>query len=142
MLMGSINIFSQCKVRPIVKKSKKTMAPYYYDSYAISEIEFGAKAKKVSVDFAAFKGEQYKLIFCKTDLPQPINITIYDKPKSNKNRKILYFDESGKDDYLCNFEAIKTGTYYIEYEIPPSMDPKQEKKGCIVMLIGVMETGP
>ena len=60
----------QCKVKPIVKKSMPQLAPYQYDSYAVKEIVYGTKAKKETIDFEVFSDEEYKLVFCETELPQ------------------------------------------------------------------------
>ena len=35
-------------------------------------------------------------------------------------------------------EPPKTGTYYVEYDVPVSIDRKK-KTGCIIMLIGYEE---
>ena len=128
----------QCKVKSIVKTCMPTLAPYQYDAYAVKEISFAAKAKKESIEFAVYSGEDYKLVFCKTELPQDVGITIYDGNPTSKNRKIVYMDESGKkDQYVCNFHPTKTGNYYIEYEIPSSTAANQQ--GCFVVLIGIKE---
>ena len=127
----------QCKVKPIVKNCMASLAPYQYDAYAVQEIIYGPKTKKESIEFAVYSGEEYKLVFGKTVLPQEVGIIIYDaNPK--KNGKIVFMDESGKkDNYVCNFQPTKTGTYYIEYEIPVATAPNQ--KGCFVVLIGIKE---
>ena len=94
-LIFTTQLLAQCKVKPIVKDCMPSLAPYQYDSYAVKEITFGAKEKKEILEFAVYSGEEYKLVFGKTILPQEVGITIYDKQPSNKNRKILYFDDSG-----------------------------------------------
>ena len=128
----------ECKVKPIVKTCMPSLAPYQYDAYAIKEIAFGAKTKKESNEFAVYSGEEYQLVFCKTELPQEVGITIYDGNPSKKESKILYMDESGKkDQYVCNFHPTKTGTYFIEYEIPAASAANQ--KGCFVVLIGIKD---
>ena len=62
----------------------ESLAPYQYDAYAVQEITYGAKAKKESLEFAVFSGEDYKLVFCKTELPQEVGITIYDDNPKKK----------------------------------------------------------
>ncbi|MBI4944781.1 MAG: hypothetical protein HY840_00110 [Bacteroidetes bacterium] len=128
----------QCKVKPIVKTCMPPLAPYQYDAYAVKEIEYAAKTKKESIEFAVYSGEDYKLVFCKTELPQEVGIIIYDGSPNKKDRKIVFMDESGKkDQYVCNFHPTKTGSYFIEYEIPPATAPNQ--RGCIIVLIGIKE---
>jgi len=129
---------AQCKVKPIVKKCMPLLGAYQYDSYAVKEITYAAKAKKEVLEFSVFSGEAYKLVFGKTELPQEVGIIIYDKPVTKKDKKILYFDESGKKgDFVFNFQPATTGTYYIEYSIPAQSAPDQ--KGCFVLLIGIKD---
>ncbi|MBI4929178.1 MAG: hypothetical protein HY841_00325 [Bacteroidetes bacterium] len=141
VLAGATFIFNsdlsaQCKVKPIVKMCMPQMAPFQYDSYVVKEITYGPKTKKETLDFQVFSDEEYKLVFGQTVLPQEVGITIYGMEKGKK--KILYFDESGKkSSQMFNFGPTKSGTYYIEYEIPPSTAANQ--KGCFVVLIGIKE---
>lgn len=128
----------KCKLKPIVKNCESLLSPYEYDSYAEKEINYSAQTKKDFFEIQIFADEECKLVFCQSELPQTVGITIYDRKPSDKNRKIIYFDESGKkDQYVFNFRPTKTGSYFVEYEIPPATAPNQ--KGCIVMLIGTKE---
>ena len=138
LLIFNSDLWAQCKVKPIVKSCMPLLEPYQYDSYAVKEITYNAKARKEILEFSVYSGEQYKLIFGKTALPQEVGINIYDKHPSKKDKKLLYFDESGKKgDFACNFQPTTTGTYYIEYEIPAATAPNQ--KGCFVLLIGIKD---
>ena len=138
LLLISSNLAAQCKVKPIVKSCMDSLSPYQYDSYAVKEIIYGAKAKKEVLEFTVYSDEAYKLVFGKTLLPQEVGITIYDKHPNKKDKKIIYFDESGKKDkYVFQFEPNTTGAYYIEFEVPIASAPNQ--KGCFVVLIGVKD---
>ncbi len=134
----SFSLFAQCKAKPIVNICMPSLAPYQYDSYAVKEIIYGTKIKKEIIEFSVYSGEEYKLVFGQTVLPQTINITIYDRNPKRKDRKIIYFDESAKKDkFVCSFQPTETGVYFIEYEIPVATAANQ--KGCFVVLIGVKE---
>lgn len=136
-LLFNSDLSAQCKVKPIVKNCMASLAPYQYDAYAVQEIIYGPKTTIEVLEFAVYSGEKYKLVFGKTVLPLEVGITIYDGNPKTKG-KIVFIDESGKkDNYVCNFQPTKTGTYFIEYEIPPSTAPNQ--KGCFVVLIGIQE---
>src|ERR1017187_3884081 len=80
---------AQDNIKNIVKKNKSDLAPYEYDSYAVKEFSFGAKEKSVVVEFSVYSDEDYKIIFCKTNLPQSVDINIYDKNPSSKNKKLI-----------------------------------------------------
>ena len=115
------------------------MSPFEYDSFVTNEFQYQSKKQIIDMEFTALSGLEYKLIFCTSNIPQPLGITIYDKPKSNPKRKIIHYDESSKDGYLCNFKAYKTGTFYIEYEVPVADAKNLNAKGCVLMLIGISE---
>jgi hypothetical protein len=137
-LLASGLFAQQCKVKPIVKTCMSSLDPYQYDAYVVKDIIYAAKTKKESIEFAVYSGEDYKLVFCKTELPQDVGITIYDGNPSSKKSKIVYMDESGKKDkFVCNFHPTSTGSFFIQYEIPASTAPDQ--KGCFVVLIGIKE---
>lgn len=125
-------------MKAVIKSCMPALAPYQYDAYAVKEIAFGDKTKKESNEFTVYSDEEYKLIFCKTELPQEVGITIYDGNPNKKDRKIVFMDESGKkDQYVCTFKPTKSGTYFIEYEIPPATATNQQ--GCFVVLIGIKQ---
>lgn len=125
----------KCKAKQIVKGCKTNLAPFKYDSYAVNDLVFTDKEQIVPVEFTAFAGQKYKLVFCTSGFPEQVTLNIYDKPARNKNRKKIYDSSSGIDNLFWSFEPPKSGTYYIEYTLPPSKTGK-ESKGCILMLIG------
>ncbi|MBN8697109.1 MAG: hypothetical protein J0L87_11330 [Bacteroidetes bacterium] len=131
-----------CKAKDIVKKSKDNIAkPYKYDSYAISEFTFTDKPQKVEVQFTAFQGQKYKLVFCSSGFEEAVTLNIYDKSnRVKKGRKKIYDNNQGIDNNFWSFEPPKSGNYFIEYELPASTTGK-EKKGCVVMLIGFIDKG-
>lgn len=130
--------FAQCPARHIVRKSKASIAPYQYDSYALKEITFDPlKPQVVEIEFTAFAGQQYKLVFSTSDFEEDIKLNIYDKNLRAKKRTKVYDSES-RIDKRWTFEPTKAGTYYIDYEIPKSASGKK-KNACTVMLIGFKE---
>lgn len=138
LFLATFNITAQCKARQIVKECKPSIAPYQYDSYALNEINFDAsKGHVIEVEFTAFAGQQYKLVFCTSGFSEEVKLNIYDKNQRTKKRNKIYANENGIDKHW-SFEPTKAGTYYIDYEIPKSLDGKT-KVGCMVMLIGYKE---
>jgi hypothetical protein len=136
-LIGAGTLQAQCKAKELMKRWKGDLSPYQYDSYLVDDFEYTNEKQVMDMEFTALAGLDYKLVFCTNSLPQPIGITIYDKPKTYPKRKPIYFDESSKDGYLCTFRADHTGTYYIEYEIPVANQLSMKAKGCVLMLIGI-----
>jgi hypothetical protein len=140
LMAGTATVNAQCKAKELVKRWKGELAPFEYDAYAIDEFEFKAEKQTFSIEFVCMGGLTYKLIFCNSKTGVPIGLTIYDKPKSSSKRKVIQFDDSGKEGFLSSFVPPTTSTFYIEYEVPAASDKAPlGSKGCILMLIGVKE---
>lgn len=126
-------------VKSIVKANIRNLDPYTYDCYAAKEISYTSKEQSIIVEFSVYSEEDYKLLFCKTVLPQSIDIYIFDGYPGDPKSKLIYFDETGtKDPYVCNFRPAKTGAYFIQYKVPVASAPGQ--KGSMIVLIGVKDT--
>ncbi len=129
---------AQCKAKQIVKESKPSIAPYQYDSYTLNDIIFDpAKSQVIEVEFTAFAGQHYKLVFGTSSFSEDVQLAIYDKNQRAKKRNKLFESENSADKHWT-FEPKKAGTYYIDYEIPKSVSG-QKNTGCVVMLIGYKE---
>lgn len=139
LFMVQLQANAQHEIKAIVKKNMAALKPYEYDAYAMKVFNYGPKEQSVVIEFSVFSEEEYKLVFCKTSLPQEIEINIYDKNPKSKDRKLIYFDDSGKkDQYTCEFKPTITGQYYIEYKVPAATAPGQ--KGTMIVLIGIKES--
>ena len=126
-----------CKAKQIAAGCKANIKkPFKYDSFALNEFTFDDKTKEVEVQFTAFAGQKYKIVFCSSGFDEQLTMNIYDKSNKIKNNRHQIFDNSqGIDSDFWSFEPPKTGNYFIEYSVPPSKDGKV-KKGCVVMLVG------
>jgi hypothetical protein len=126
-----------CKAKQIAKSCKKNILPFKYDSYAVNDITFSDKPQNIEVEFSAFSGQKYKLVFCTSGFTEEVQLNIYDKPAKNKKRNKVYDNDKGIDNLFWSFEPPKSGTYYITYSVPPAKDGKPSS-GCIVMMVGYM----
>lgn len=135
-------ILGQCKSKQLMKSCKPNVPkPYKYDSYVVTEFTFDNKEKKQEVMFTAFNGMKYRLIFCSSGFEEPVKMNIYDKSnRVKKGRNKVYDNSQGVDNNFWSFQPPKPGNYYIEYEIPKSLDGKV-KTGCVVLLIGYAGKG-
>lgn len=141
-LFSGHSSFSQCKAKQIMKACKPNIKPpFKYDSYAISDFSFGAKEKKVEVQFTAFQGVRYRIVFCSSGFEEPLKLDIWDKSnKVKNNRHKVFANEEGIDNNFWSFEPQKSGNYFIEYTVPVSSTPGVVKQGCVIMLISFVET--
>ncbi len=137
MICTNHNIFGQCKAKQIMKNCKPNVPkPYKYDAYVVTEFTFDDMPKKQEVLFTAFRGMKYRLIFCSSGFEEPVTMNIYDKSnKVKKGRNKVYDNNQGIDNNFWSFEPPKPGNYYIEYDVPKSIDGKT-KTGCVILLIG------
>src|ERR1039457_6588485 len=91
MLASATITNAQCKAKQIVKECKPSIAPYQYDSYALNEIVFDpAKPQVIEVEFTAFAGQQYKLVFCTSGFEEDVKMNIFDKNQRSKKRNKIY----------------------------------------------------
>lgn len=127
---------AQCKAKELVKKCKPDLKPYNYDGYTENQFTFSDKPQVVDVEFTAFAGQHYRLVFCSSGFQEEVKVNIYDKNKRNPNRQKVYDNKQGIDNLFWMFEPPKTGTYFIEYEIPAVPASSKGKIGCLVLLIG------
>ena len=138
LFLVSVEAKAQQQIKSIVKKNMAALEPFQYDAYALKEISYGSQEQSVVVEFTVYSDEEYKIVFCKTQLPQELEINIYDKSPKSKTKKLIYFDESGKkDQYSCTFKPTATGSYFIEYKVPVASAPNQ--KGTMIVLIGIRD---
>ncbi|MCW3101925.1 MAG: hypothetical protein JWO09_365 [Bacteroidetes bacterium] len=136
--------FAQCKAKQIMKSSKANITrPFKFDSYTVNEFIFGDKQTTQEVQFTAFRGMKYKIVFISSGFEEPVQVNIWDKSnKIKKNRNKVYDNAQGIDNNFWSFEPTKAGNYFIEYTVPVSSTPGVTKQGCIIMLISYVETEP
>jgi hypothetical protein len=132
---GIETAIAQCKSKVIVKTCKPRLEPFKYDGAAVNDIIIDGKEKVMELEFAAYSGQEYKLVFCPSEtIKEEIKIQIFDKRKNIKSRKLI-FESSSMDATSQGFEPPKSGNYFIEYLIPAGT-PETKSEGCMVFLIG------
>lgn len=132
-------IHAQHKVKKIVSRYMPNLEGYTYDSFAYNEIDFDtAQTKTIEVAFTALAKKKYKIVFGTSGFEQDLQLNIYDKDQRFKKRKKLYDNNEGIDNNYWSFEPNKPGTYYIDYQIPPTKNGSK-KDEYVVMLIGISE---
>ena len=115
------------------------MGEFLYDDFVMNELVFDDRSKKIEIEFTAFAGEKYKLVFCTSGFNDSLKLNIFNKSNKVKSRKKVYDNQNGLDNLFWSFSPPNPGTYYIEYDIPVAINPTKKNTGCIVMLIGYEE---
>jgi hypothetical protein len=126
----------ECNAKNIAKKCKNNLKPFNYDGYSDNPFIFKKTEQTIEVEFTAYAGQEYKLVFCSSGFKEDVKVNIYDRTKKNPKRQKVYDNSSGIDNLFWSFEPKKTGTYYIEYTIPAAAEGDLNKDGCIVLMVG------
>jgi len=134
----SLEVNAQCKVREIIKGCKKNLEAYKYSGAAITDIVIDNKPKKYEVEFTAYQGQKFRLIFCSSGNIEGIQVNIFDKPKNLKSRKKVYDNSQGIEGNFWVFEPTKHGNYYIEYDVPAGI-AEDKKQACIILIVGYQD---
>jgi hypothetical protein len=131
----SVNANAQCKSKDITKGCKKNLDAYKYSGAAVTDIVTDNIPKKYEVEFTAYQGQKYRLIFCSSGNVDGIQLNIFDKPKTLKSRKKVYDNSQGIEGNFWVFEPTKHGNYYIEYDVPAGT-AEEKKQACVVLIVG------
>src|SRR4051794_30154507 len=81
---------AECDPKGLKDKAKNMLDPYEYDSSKITRLKHTAKDQVKEVEIPMFIGEKYRLAFNLEALKKTLEISIYNKDKESKNRKLLY----------------------------------------------------
>lgn len=131
------NVKTECDVQVLKKELSKELRPdFKYDSSNISKFKLNTEAQEKEIKIPLFSGEKYKMLFNTAALPSNFEIQIYDKPKSAKNRKLLFSVKDNGDltEHVFSFEPKKPQPMYINYILPGSQE--EGVYGCAVFLMG------
>ena len=110
------NWTSKDSMEQVMDKYKREFRTYDYTGYANHQV----KNKTVCMEFTAFKGVSYKLLFCSTISGVPVAINVYDKNSESANRKKIFDNSHNVSGNHWVFEPRCSGTYYVEYSVPAS----------------------
>jgi DNA polymerase III delta subunit len=128
------DIEDMCKSRDALQKSKAALKPYNYDLSEVTEITFEDKETVVDVEIPLFFGEKYRIIFNLEGLAQKVDIDIYNRKPSSKNRELLFSTkDKPANQKVFVFEPQKSRKMYLTYTIPAAA---KKTRGCVVMVIG------
>ncbi len=124
----------ECDPRGL-KKAKSELAPFVYDGSKRDVLAYEKKENFYEIEVPLFIGEKYRFIFNTDQLPEPVRIEIYNKPKGKKRRELLFSNEETEatKNGLLIYEPERSRNMYVNYTVPAS---EEEKKGCIIFVAG------
>lgn len=127
----------ECDTKSLKKKGISELNPYYYSSSKVNIIQYDYKPQRKEIEVPLFKGEKYKMVFNKSDLPKDVVIKIFDKDQEHSGRKPLWTSEEVEGD-LISFEPDKSKNLFVNYMIPAAQGTKEG--GCLVFILGYQLT--
>lgn len=134
-LYGEENV--ECDSKALKKAGISELNPYYYSSSKVSIITYDYKPQRKEIEVPLFKGEKYRMVFNRSDLPKNVEIKVFDKDKEHSGRDPIFSSE-GVTDEIITFEPEKSKKLYVNYLIP---EAKGEKEGgCMVFILGYQLT--
>jgi len=127
----------KCNTKALKKEGISLLNPYYYSSSKVNIIHYDYKQSRKEIEVPLFKGEKYRLIFNKTELPKDVEIQIFDKDSDHSGRSPI-FSSTEEEGQMVIFEPKKSKHLYVNYIIPPAKG--EEKGGCLVFILGYQLT--
>lgn len=128
---------ANCDIKALKKESIAQLSPFYYSSAKVSKITYQSEAVTKEVEVPLFKGEQYRMVFNRTALPEKVEIKVYDHDSSHEGRKAVFSSKGDNRDILY-FEPEKSKRHYVTYTIPAVTETVEE--GCLVFVLGYQLT--
>ena len=124
----------KCNIEEALKLCKKKLYPFTFQDRKTITFMYKPQIQEKEYEVQLFNGEDYRFVFNRT-YAKDVSIKIYDKPKDNPKRKLIYTseNESIKKDLLM-LEPKTVPYLYIDIIIPVSYNTEQQ--GCVTLMIG------
>ena len=124
-----------CDAKALKDKAKKQLEPYTYDMSKLTRIVYKAKPWLKEIEVPLFIGEKYRLVFNTEALPKQIVISIYNRDKDSKKRKLLFTTkDAAADKKEFSFDISMARKAFVDYEMP--VGDSTAAGGCLVFMLG------
>ena len=127
----------ECDTKALKKAGISELNPFYYSSSKVTKILYDYKPQRKEIEVPLFKGESYRMVFNRADLPKNVEVKIYDKNQDHAGREPIFSSE-GNSDQILSFEPKKSKKLYVNYMIPAAKGEKEG--GCLVFILGYQLT--
>ena|ERR1700739_4494121 len=125
-----------CDGKTLKENAKKQFGEgYTYDMSKLTQIQYKTKPSLKELEVPLFIGEKYKLVFNTEAMPKPIVISVYNRDKESKKRKLLFTTKDAPaDKKQFVFDLSVARKAFIDYEIPAG--DSTASGGCLVFMLG------
>jgi hypothetical protein len=128
-------VTNTCVNKEAKLKAIDSLNSFFYASSKITNIDYTYRTSVKELQVPLFKGEKYRMVFNRQDLPKNVEVEIYDKSWKEDNRNLLYSSkEIDQKTDILTFEPKRSKDLYINYIVPPAEGSKET--GCIVFVLG------
>lgn len=127
----------ECDSKSLKKAGISELNPFYYSSSKVTVINYDYKAQRKEIEVPLFKGEKYRMVFNKSDLPKDVVIKIFERDQEHSGRKPIFSSEDVEGD-IISYEPEKSRKLYVDYMIPAAQGTKEG--GCLVFILGYQLT--
>lgn len=126
-----------CDQKALKDAARAKLDPFKYDSGKVTQIRYRNKAQLKEIEVPVFIGEKYRMVFNTEALTKDVVISVYNKDKETKNRKVLWTSKSsppGTKMHIYEPENAKF-KFFVDYDIPAVADSVTSTE-CVVFMLG------
>ncbi len=126
---------ASCDSKNLRERAKKTLDPFKYDSAKLTKITYKTKESVKEVEVPLFIGEKYRFVFNTEGISKPVIISVYNKDKDARTRKLLFSTEgtpaAEKQQVWEHTHSMKV---FVDYSIPAA--DSTATPGCVFFMLG------
>lgn len=126
-----------CDQKALKDAARAKLDPFKYDSGKVTQIRYKNKAQLKEIEVPVFIGEKYRMVFNTEALTKDVVISVYNKDKETKNRKVLWTSKSsapGTKMHIYEPDNAKF-KFFVDYDIPAVADSLPATE-CVVFMLG------
>ncbi len=126
-----------CDQKALKDAAREKLDPFKYDSGKVTQLRYKNKVQMKEIEVPVFIGEKYRMVFNTTALTKDVVISVYNKDKETKNRKVLWTSKnSPAGTKLHVFEPDNAKfKFYVDYDMPAVTDTVTGQE-CVVFMLG------
>lgn len=126
-----------CDQKALKDAARAKLDPYKYDSGKVTQLRYKNKAQVKEIEVPVFIGEKYRMVFNAEAVSKDVVISVYNKDKDTKNRKVLWTsknDPPGTKMHVFEPENAKF-KFFVDYDLPAVTDSVSSQE-CMVFMLG------
>jgi hypothetical protein len=126
-----------CDQKTLKDAARAKLDPFKYDSGKVTQLRYRSKAQMKEIEVPVFIGEKYRMVFNAEAVTRNVIISVYNKDKETKNRKVLWTSknsEPGTKIHVFEPDNAKF-KFYVDYDLPAVTDSMPAAE-CVVFMLG------